>query len=81
MKIRHLLKEARLKKGLTLSAAAKACGLSNHTAISNLENCLFDGEIATWKKIQKGLSIKDKDMWAVITTYKYVEKSKEKSKI
>ena len=81
MKIRNLLIQSRTKKGLSINALAKACGLANHTAIAHLENCINDGQISTWKKIQKVLSIKDKDMWAVITTYKYVDKSKEKSKI
>lgn len=81
MKIRYLLIEARQKKNLTLAAAAKLCGLSNHSALQHLETCLYSGDIATWKKIQKGLSIKDKDMWKIITTYKYVEKPEKKSKI
>jgi DNA-binding XRE family transcriptional regulator len=78
MKIRKLLVEIREKKGLSLRQAGEVLQITFQN-LYFIEKCMQDGSIDLWKKIQKGYEIKDKDMWKVMTTYKYVEnKSKTK---
>ena len=78
MKVRKLLIEIREKKGLSLRKAGELCQVDFQN-LYFLEKCIQDGSVDVWKKIQKGYGIKDKDMWLVMTTYKYVE-NKPKTK-
>lgn len=80
MKIRHLLIEARNKKGFSTVGLAKAAGLT-HGAVVHLERCTNEGSLETWRKIQKALKIKDADMWPLINETKYIANKKEKDKI
>lgn len=80
MKIRYLLKEAREKRGFSKSGLARAIG-STHVAIVLLESCENEGNITTWKKIQKALKIKDAEMWPLINETKYIENKKRNDKI
>ena len=80
MKIRYLLKETRIKKGFSKAGLARAAGLT-HVAIIHLETCENEGNIGTWKKIQKALKVKDADMWALINETKYIEAKKKIDKI
>lgn len=78
MKIRKLLIEERTKRGLSVRTAAKLCKFKTHVGLLSLEKCENDGKLDSWKNIQKAYGIKDKDMWALMTTYKYVENNKLK---
>lgn len=80
MKIRYLFKETREKKGFSKAGLARAAGLT-HVAIVLLESCENEGNIGTWKKIQKALKVKDADMWALINETKYIENKKKHDKI
>lgn len=81
MKVRILLKQAREKKGYSYTEAAKVCGLAGRSPYFLIEAGQRTGTISSWKKIQKAFGIKDKDMWLVITTFRYIENKSKKDKI
>ena len=70
-KVRYLLVEARKKKGIGVIEMAQKLNV-HRTHVWKLEGCATDGSINEWRKIQKILSIKDKDMWAIINSKKVV---------
>ena len=69
--IRPLLLEAMQKKNETINSLSQKTKL-HFSTIYNLLNCNRDGDFEVWLKIQKVLSLKDKDMWAIIHTTKRV---------
>ena len=71
--VRSLLIEAREKKHLTTQALAKLIGVDN-SYMFLVEHNKKNASISTWKKIQEALSLKDKDMWAIITTTKRINR-------
>lgn len=71
--IRPLLIEAREKKHLTTQDLAKVLKVDN-SYIFLLEHNKKNASISMWKKIQEALALKDKDMWAIITTTKRINR-------
>ena len=71
--VRPLLIEAMNKKSVDIKSLAEKTKL-DFSFIYNLINCKRDGSFDNWKKIQEVLSLKDKDMWAIITTTKRVNR-------
>lgn len=69
--IRPLLLEAMGKKRETYNSLAVKLGM-NPTGLYYIINCKRDGDFSTWKKIQEALSLKDSEMWLIITTTKRV---------
>ena len=74
-KLRIKLVEKRKDLGLSLRKAAEILEIQ-YQNLYFIEKCMQDGSLSLWKKIQKGYNIKDKDMWTLMTTYKYVVEKK-----
>ena len=69
--IRYLLIEALEKRKISAQELSKIANIE-YSAVYNIINCRRDGELATWRKIQEALSLKDNEMWAIINTTKRV---------
>lgn len=69
--VRILLLEKMKEKEISITKLSLLTGFNRGT-IDNLINCRRYGEIPAWKKIQEALSLKDKDMWAIINTTKRI---------
>lgn len=69
--VRILLVDAMGKEKETISTLAFKVGV-DRTMIYNMINCRRDGDFSLWKKIQEVLSLKDSEMWAIITTTKRI---------
>lgn len=70
--VRPLLIEARKKQKLTTKELAEKIKVDN-SCIYLLEHNQRDGTISLWKRIQKALSLKDKDVWVIIKTTKRIK--------
>lgn len=62
---RTLLKEERLKRGLTKQQVADSLGVSMQF-VYLLETKKKDGTLKTWKKIQDLYNLSDEEMWAIM---------------
>ena len=62
---RTLLKEERLKRGLTKQQVADSLGVSMQF-VYLLETKKKDGTLKTWKKIQDLYNLSDEKMWTIM---------------
>lgn len=63
---RNRLKKIRLARGLNGQKAADLAGMLKQVW-SSIETGKSGGNLATWKRIQKALSIPDAEMWSVMS--------------
>ena len=69
--VRILLVDAMGKRKETITSLAFKVGV-DRSMIYNMINCRRDGDFSLWKKIQEVLSLKDTEMWSIITTTKRI---------
>ena len=69
--VRNLLIEEMKKRKMSIKDLAAAIGITRF-GLYNIINCYRSGDLEVWKKIQEVLSIKDSQMWSIITTTKRI---------
>ena len=69
--VRILLVDSMGKRKETITSLAFKVGV-DRSMIYNMINCRRDGDFSLWKKIQEVLSLKDTEMWSIITTTKRI---------